>query len=158
MCETSAFDLRNLDGEHIEIRHRYTEIEKAIVCGRGLPRILEAADSLVQMMLLHFTHEERFLAKLSLSDIQKRHCDANIEVTAQLFGIGYGLEQEKISAVFQLLLLVKGWMREHINLESEEFECEGLIEEERLFLLSPHNLPKAARSALHGSSSRIFAR
>ncbi len=151
--ETSAFDLRNLDGEHIEIRHRYTDLEKAIMCGRGLPCILEVADSLVRMLLLHFTHEAQFLAKLSLSGIQKRHRDANIEVAAQLSGIESRLEQEKVAAVFQLLLFGKVWMKEHMNLESEEFECEGLIEEDRLFLLSPDRLPRAARSALHGPSS-----
>jgi hemerythrin len=151
--ETNAFDLRNLDREHIEIRQRYMEIEKAIVCGRGLPHIMEAADSLARMMLLHFTHEAQFLAKLSLSGIQKRHRDANIKVIAELIEIESGLEQENVAAVFQLLLLCKVWTREHLNLENQEFECEGLIEEERLFLLSPHHPPQTLRSALHGYSS-----
>ncbi len=149
----SETELRNLDGEHREIRHRYTELERAIVCGRGLPRILEAAGSLVRMMLLHFTHEEQFLAKLSLPIIQKRHCKAGQEVTAQISSIESGLEQEKVAAVFLLLLLGKSWIKEHMNLESEEFECDGLIEEDRLFLVSSKNFPKVARSTLHGSSS-----
>ncbi len=152
--ETNAFDLRKLDGEHIEIRERYMEIEKAIVWGRGLPHIMEAADSLARMMLLHFTHEEQFLAKLSLSGIKKRHCDANIRIIAELIEIESGLEQENVAAVFQLLLLAKVWTKEHLNLETQEFECEGLIEEERLFLLSPHDTAQTPRSALYGYSSQ----
>jgi len=133
VLEKNAFDLGLLDREHAEIRRRYVELENAILRGLGLPRILEAANSLVQMILLHFTHEERFLAALSLSNLQKRHRDANIEVTAQLFGIEAGLEQAKTAAVFQLLLLGRVWMKEHMHLESDQFECE--TEEVRPFSL-----------------------
>jgi hemerythrin len=128
MFETNALDLRILDEEHAEIRRRYTELEEAILRGRGLPRILEAADSLVQVMLLHFTHEEQFLVKLSLSS-GLLHRDANIEVTAQLFGIEAGLEQGKAAAVFLLLRLGRFWMKEHMHREPVEFECETLIQE-----------------------------
>jgi hemerythrin len=136
MFETNAIDLRNLDEEHAKIRRRYTGLEKAILRGRGLPRVLEAADNLVEMMLLHFAHEEQFLVKLFLgSRIQERHRDANIEVTAKLFGIEAGLKQGNPAAVFHLLRLGRFWMKEHMYLESDEFECEGLIEEERPFIV-----------------------
>ena len=147
MFETNAFDLRNLDEEHAKICRRYTGLEKAILRGRGLPRILEAADNLVEMMLLHFAHEEQFLMKLSLcSRLQERHRDANIEVTAKLFGIEAGLKQGNPAAVFHLLRLGRFWMKEHMHLESDEFECEGLIEEER---------PRLVRHALVDSPASI---
>jgi hemerythrin len=136
MFETTAFDLRNLEDEHAEIRRRYSGLEKAILCGRGLPRILDAADSLVQMMLLHFTHEEQFLVKLPLSsNLPERHRNANIEVTAKLFSIEAGLKQGSAASVFHLLRLGRFWMNEHLHLENEEFECEGLVRKERTSLV-----------------------
>jgi len=149
--ETNAFDLRNLDEEHAEIRRRYSDLEKAILRGRALPGILEAADSLVQMMLLHFTHEEQFLLKLSLSTRrQQEHRDANIKVTVQLFDIEAGLEQGEIATVLRLLLLARDWMKEHMQLESAEFECEGLIEETRPFLV--RRAPADHQAAIAGST------
>jgi hypothetical protein len=134
--ETNTSDLRHLDEEHAKIRRRYTELEKAILCGRGLPRILEAADSLVLMLLLHLAHEKQFLVNLSLSSrLQAKNRKAYMEVTAQLFGIEAGLEQGKTSAVFLLLRLGRVWMKEHMNLES--VECKGLIEEENPFWARP---------------------
>jgi hemerythrin len=124
MFETNALDVRNLDEEHTEIRGRYTGLEKAILRGREMPRILKAANSLVQMMLLHFTHEEQLLLKLSFSShLRKKLSEANMEVTDQLIGIKEGLEQGKTAAVFHLLRLGRFWMKEHMHLESVESIC-----------------------------------
>jgi hemerythrin len=139
--EPSTFDLHKLDEEHAEIRRRYTGLEQAILHGQGLSGILDAANSFEQMMLLHFIHEERFLERLSLSSLQ-RHRDANIEITAQLFDIEVGLEQHKVAAVFQLLLLGRVWIREHMGLESEEFQSEDLIEVGRPFLVPPPSVSR----------------
>lgn len=119
--EPNIFSLHRLDQEHAEIQLSYESLEEAILLGQGVPGILEAADRLVQMILLHFTHEERFLGKLSLLILQKQR-DANVEVTAQLFEIEDGLRQEKLAAVFQLLLLAKVWIKEHMQRECEEFD------------------------------------
>jgi hemerythrin len=122
--ETYAFDVRNLDEEHAEIRRRYSALEKAILRGQEMSGILKAADSLVQMMLLHFTHEEQLLLKLPFSSrLRKRLGEANLEVTDRLIGIEVGLEQGKTSAVFHLLRLGRFWMKEHMHLESVESEC-----------------------------------
>jgi hypothetical protein len=134
--EMNAFDLRHLDEEHAKIRRRYKELEKTILCKQALPRVLEAADSLVLILLLHLAHEKQFLLKLSLSSrIQAKNRKAHMEVTSQLFGIEGGLEREKTSAVFLLLRLGRIWMKEHMQLES--VECKGLIEEESPFLVRP---------------------
>jgi hemerythrin len=122
--ETNAFDVRKLDQEHAEIRRRYTGLEKAILRGREMSGILEAANSLVQMMLLHFAHEEQLLLKLSFSShLRKKLNDANMEVTDQLIGIAEGLEEGKAAAVFHLLRLGRFWMKEHMHLESVESLC-----------------------------------
>lgn len=134
--ETSAFELGNLNEEHAEIRRRYAELESVILRESGLAPIFRAADRLVQMMLLHFTHEEQFLAKLSSASFQKRQHDATLEVTAKLLGIEAGLEQTKTASVFQLLVFGRIWMKEHMSLETDEFECEALIEKESPFLVS----------------------
>jgi len=136
MFETNAFDLRHLDEEHAEIRRRYTGLEKTILCGQGWPRILEAADSLVQKLLLHLAHEKQFLVKFSLSSrLQAKHRNANMEVTAQLFDIDAGLEKGTPAAVFLLLRLGRIWMKEHMHLAC--VECKGLIEEAGPFLVRP---------------------
>jgi len=124
MFETYALDVRNLDAEHTEIRRRYTGLESAILRGREMPNILKAANSLVQMMLLHFTHEEQLLLKLSVSSqLRKKLGNANLEVAGRLIGIEEELEQGKVAAVFHLLRLGRFWMKEHMHLESVETEC-----------------------------------
>lgn len=124
MFETRALDVRNLAEEHVEIRRRYTGLEMVILRGREMPRILKAADSLVQIMLQHFTHEEQLLLQLSPSSrLRKRLRETNTEVTARLNGIEIGLEQGKPAAVFHLLRLGRFWMKEHLHLESIESEC-----------------------------------
>jgi hemerythrin len=124
MFETKALDVRNLDEEHTEIRRRYTGLEKAILRGREMPSILKAANSLVQMMFLHFTHEEQLLLRLSLSShLRKKLGEANMEVTDRLIGIEEGLEQGNTAAVFHLLRLGRFWMKEHLHMESIESIC-----------------------------------
>lgn len=124
MFETDTLDVRDLAEEHVEICHRYIGLENVIMRGRVMPRILKAADSLVQMMLQHFAHEEQLLLQLSLSSrLRTRLREANMEVTAQLIGIEVGLEQGKPAAVFHLLRLGRFWMKEHMHLESVESEC-----------------------------------
>jgi hemerythrin len=122
--EPGMFSLHSLNREHAKIRGCYAALEKTIVLGRGLSRILEAANRFVQVVLQHFTHEEQFLEELSPSLLQ-RHRDANIEIIAQLFSIEDGLRLGKVAAVFQLLLLGDAWMKEHMQLEWQEFEYEG---------------------------------
>ncbi len=122
--DTNAFEVRNLDQEHAEIRRRYTGLEKAILRGREMPSILKAANGLVQMMLLHFAHEEQLLLKLSFSShLRKKLSHANMEATDQLIGIAEGLEEGKTAAVFHLLRLGRFWMEEHMHLESVESLC-----------------------------------
>lgn len=124
MFGTKALEVRTLDEEHSEIRRRYTGLEKAILRGREMPCILKAATSLVQMMLLHFAHEEQLLIKLSLSShLRRKLSDANTEVSDRLIGIEEGLEQGKTAAVFHLLRLGRFWMKEHMHLESVESIC-----------------------------------
>ena len=122
--EPNIFSLHSLDREHAEIRQSYEEIEETILLGRGLSTILEAANRLVQMMLQHFAHEEQFLEGLSLKVLQ-RHRDANVAVIAQLLDIEERLRLRKISAVLHLLMFGDAWMKEHMQLECQEFEDGG---------------------------------
>jgi hypothetical protein len=126
-------------------------LEKTILRGLGLPRILEAANSVVQTMLLHFIHEEQFIGEFALSKFQQRQRDADIEVIAQLFAIEDGIEQAKAAAVFQLLLLGRVWIKEHMHLESGEFECESLKEESPFLLREAFadDLPAIAKTGSH---------
>ncbi len=124
MFEMIALDVRNLAEEHVEICVRYIVLEKEILHGREMPHILKAADSLVQMMLQHFTHEEQLLPNLSLSSRLRNNLrEANMDITARLNGIEVELEQGKTAAIFQLLSIGKYWIKEHMHLESVESVC-----------------------------------
>jgi hemerythrin len=134
--ETTVIDLRNLDEEHAEIHRRYEGLEKEILRRGGMHsicRVLAAADSLVHLILLHFTHEKQLLVKLSLYSLLKRHRETNMKIATQLFGIKTDLEQGKTAPVFQLLRLSKVWIKEHMHIESEWGECEDSIDKDRFF-------------------------
>ena len=136
--ETTAMDLRNLNEEHAEICRRYEGLDEAVLrqgSMHSICRILAAADSLVYLMLLHFAHEEKLLAKFSRYSILKLHRETNTKISTQLFDIKAELEQGKVSPVFQLLRLTKVWMKEHMNLEN--VECTALIKEENPFWARP---------------------
>jgi len=151
VAETNAFILSSLDEEHAEICRRYVALEKAILDRQGVSRTLEASDSLVQMILLHLAHEEEFTAKLPLLSHHERHRDTNIDTTVQLFGIEAGLQEGKTAAVLQLLLLGRLWMKEHMHLESSEFECEALSEQKSPFLVRGQRAGHLAARSPHAS-------
>jgi hemerythrin len=119
--EPNVFSLHGLAQEHVEICQMYEEIERAIVLMREMPVILDASRRLVQLMLRHFAHEERFLERLSPVTFQRQR-DANLGVSAQLLEISEGLGQGRSAAVFRLLLLGKAWIKEHMQQESGNFE------------------------------------
>jgi hemerythrin len=138
MFETNAFDLRNLDEEHAEIRRRYEGLDEVILrqgSMHRIHRILAAADNLANLMLLHFTHEGLFLVKFSRYSPLKGHRQSNMKIATQLFDIKAELEQGKVAPVFQLLRLTKVWMKEHVHLEN--VENTGLIEQENPFWARP---------------------
>jgi hypothetical protein len=112
-----------------QIRRRYTGLEAAILCERGLPRILEAADSLVRMMMLHLTYEEQFLIA------QQNHCESKLEAAPELFRIEAGLKQQELAAVFHLLRLGRFWMKEHRHRESAQSGCKTGPEKEQTVMV-----------------------
>jgi hypothetical protein len=120
--EPSTFQFHVLNEEHSEIQGSYARLEGEILAGRGMPAIVESAERLVLLILLHFIHEERFLETVSRA-IMLSHRDANLKTTARLVAIEDGLKQRKPAAVLQLLLLVKVWCYWHMWTESVEFEC-----------------------------------
>jgi hemerythrin len=119
--EPNVFCLHRLDQQHAQIREIYHSLEQAIMLGQGMPGILDIADSLVQMMFLHFGDEERFLEGLSRPILQRQR-RANMDLARQLSEIEDGLKQGKWAAVFQSLRLGKAWIKEHTQRECEEFE------------------------------------
>jgi hemerythrin len=151
--ETPAFGLRNPDKEHADICRRFEELEAVILrpgSMHSIHRILAAADNLVQMILLHFTHEEQLPIKLSRYSLQRKQRETKIKITTQLSGIKAELEQGKVTAVFQLLRLSKFWIKEQIHLESEGDECEEAATQHTSFRYTGvlhDNAPQARRPA-----------
>jgi hemerythrin len=120
--EPEVFHLYVLDEEHSGIERCYVTLEAEILSGRGIPAMVEAAERLVEAMLLHFDHEEEFLELVSRS-ILVGQLDANKKTTVQLLDIEDGLKQDQPAAVLQLLLLVRLWIYWHTWTESIDFEC-----------------------------------
>jgi hemerythrin len=138
MFETNAVDLRLLDKEHAEICRHYEGLDEVVLrqgSMHSISRILASAHSLVYLMLLHFTHEEQLLEKVSRYSLLQRHRKTSMEIATQLFGIRAELDRGKVAPVFQLLRLTKGWMEEHLYLET--VECTSPIEEENPFWARP---------------------
>jgi hemerythrin len=118
-------DLEILDNEHSNIHRQYIELDDAILHGQGSPRILEAARTLVQFMLSHFTHEEQFQKKIAfpVREDQRNAWKKNI---ADLLRIDAGLKQEEVYAALRLRGFCKMWMQEHMHVEQLEFEFSAL--------------------------------
>jgi hypothetical protein len=89
-----------------EICRRYEGLDREILrqgSMHGISRILAAANDLVYLMLVHFTHEEQLLVKFSRDTLLLRH-----RATSMKFApIKAELEQGKVAPIFQLLRLTK---------------------------------------------------
>jgi hemerythrin len=118
-------DLEILDKEHSNIHRQYIELDDAILYGQGSPRILEAARTLVQFMLSHFTHEEQFQKKIALP-VREDQLNAWKKNIADLLQIDAGLKQQEVYAALRLRGFCKMWMQEHMHVEQLEFEFAAL--------------------------------
>jgi hemerythrin len=118
---TPGADLENLDKEHSNILRQYLELDGAILHGQGSPRILEAAQTLVQFMLMHFSHEEQFQKRIAFS-VREDQLNAWKKNMSELVQIDAGLKQEEVYAALRLRSFCKVWMHEHMHVEQLEFE------------------------------------
>ena len=119
-------DLEILDEEHSNIQRQYIELDDAILHGQGSPRILEAARTLVQSMLLHLTHEEQFQKNIAFPVREDRRNAWEKENMAELLQIEAALKQEEVYAALRLRGFCKGWMRQHRDVERVEFKIAAL--------------------------------
>ena len=131
---TPGCDLEILEKDHANIHRQYIELDDAILHGQGSPRILEAASTLVQFMLSHFTHEEQFQKKIAFP-VREDQLNAWKRNMAELLQIDAGLKHEEVYAALRLRGFCKVWMHEHMHMEQLEFEFAALA-----------NAPEAGRA------------
>jgi hemerythrin len=105
-------DLELLDQEHSNIHRQYVELDDAILHGQGSPRILQAARTLVEYMLMHFTHEERLQ-----DNVREAQRNAWKENLAELLQIEARLKLEEVDAALRLRGFCKRWVYEHRYVE-----------------------------------------
>lgn len=110
-----------LEREHADIHRQYIELDDAILHGQGSDRILEAARTLVQYMLLYFAHEERFRKRFSLFDHADQRQAWKGDV-AELLRIEAGLRQQEVYSALRMRGFCRGWMQEHPLPESTALE------------------------------------
>ncbi len=96
-----------LEKERSGIEHQYIELDDAILHGHGTARILEAAQTLLQFLLSHLTHEEQLRKQISFPDdphaTWKKHM-------AELLQIEAGLGQREVYAALRLRSFCRGWI------------------------------------------------
>ncbi len=114
-------ELEILAEEHSHIHCRLAELDEVILQAQGSPRILEAARELVWLLLLHFTHEAELLEKISLPALAEQR-RAVKKMMDEVVRIEAGLRMDEAHAALQLRGLCKGWIEEHMHMESFEFE------------------------------------
>jgi hemerythrin len=114
-------ELDILAEEHSHIRCRLAELDEVILQAQGSPRILEAARELVWLLLLHFTHEAELLEKISLPALAEQP-RAVKKMMDEVVRIEAGLRVGEAHAALRLRGLCKGWIQEHMHMESLEFE------------------------------------
>jgi hemerythrin len=118
---TPAAEREIMEREHADIHRQYIELDDAILHGQGSARILEAARTLVQYMLLYFAHEERFRNRYALSDRDDKRQDWRSNV-AELLKIEAGLRQREVYSALRMRGFCRGWMQQHPLPESTALE------------------------------------
>ena len=96
-----------LEKERLAIEREYLELDDAILHGQGSALILEAAQRLVQSLLLHLTHEEQLRTQISLAVPDDP--SAWKKNMAELLQIEAGLRQREVYAALRLRSFCKGW-------------------------------------------------
>jgi hemerythrin-like metal-binding protein len=118
-------DLETLDREHSTIHRQYIELDDAILHGHGSPRIVEAARTLAQYMLLHFVHEDQFQKKISFPVLEDQRNAWKKNLT-ELLQIDAGLKRDEVYSALRLRAFCKNWIYEHLYVETVEFEMAAL--------------------------------
>ena len=98
-----------LEKERFAIERDYLELDDTILHGQGSAVILQAAQRLLQSLLLHLTHEEQLRAQISLamaddpSAVWKKNMSELLQIEA-------GLTQREVYAALRLRSFCKGWI------------------------------------------------
>ncbi len=114
-------ELDILEEEHSHIHCGLAELDDVILRAQGSTRMIEAARELARLLLLHFTHEAQFLEKIPLPALEEQR-RAGEKMIDEVLRIEAGLRLEEAYAALRLRGLCKGWMNEHMYMESLEFE------------------------------------
>jgi hypothetical protein len=133
---TYSQQVKKLDQERSWIQRQFLDLDEAILLGKGSPRILDAARTLVPYMLLHFTHQEQFqkLIPSAASVEQKLRWKQHM---AELMQIDAGLVQGEVYAALQLRGFCRAWMHEGGAAEEVDFPLTA----------RPHSSPRKTAQA-----------
>src|SRR6266516_2555919 len=105
----SSAEAEMLERERFGIERQYLELDDAILHGEGSSRILEAAGTLAQRLLLHFTHEEQFRKQISFAVPEDPHAVWK-KNTAEVLQMEAGLRQGELYAALRLRSFCKSWV------------------------------------------------
>jgi hemerythrin len=102
-------DAEMLEKERFRIERQYIELDDVILHGQGSAQILEAAQTLIQSLQLHLTHEEQFRKQISFPVLDDPRAIWKKNM-AELLQIESGLRLEEVYAALRLRSFCKGWI------------------------------------------------
>ncbi|SRR6266542_6912185 len=109
-----------MDEGHAQIEVQLKTLKESIIGGKGLPTILESAESLIATVLEHFHQEEMILQAVGYQGLAK-HRAAHELISEQMLQIKKGLEERQIQASLNLLKIHCASLREHSELEDSKY-------------------------------------
>ena len=109
-----------LDEDHEQIELKAKSLRDSIIAGRGLPRILESAESLIAKVLEHFQKEEMALEAVGYPGVAK-HRAAHELIAEHVLQIKNALEERQIRAALNLLKMYSALLREHSEREDSKY-------------------------------------
>jgi hemerythrin-like metal-binding protein len=110
-----------VDHEHKHIHLKLDKLKAAIIKGKGLPSIFEAADALIRKTQEHFQEEEKIMAVAGYRDLPK-HLLAHAILLKEIQEIKVGLMQRQISSALQLSKFFSSSILDHFREEDIKFE------------------------------------
>ena len=105
----SSAEAEMLESERFGIERHYLELDDSILHGEGSARILDAAQKLVKLLLVHLTHEEQLRSQIAFPVLDDPRAEWKKNMS-ELLQIEAGLTQSEIYAALRLRSFCKGWI------------------------------------------------
>jgi len=119
-AQVKSLGERILDEDHEEIESRVEAFQTAIVHGKGMYTIYDAAETLISATLEHFRHEEEVLKRAGYRWLAE-HRAAHAKLLDELHEIHKGIQRREIQSALELARLYGSSLKEHEDTHDEKY-------------------------------------